>query len=58
MKYGDPVRYGETVLRVWIAPYQDKDGNYYQPVTLYTVVKGGHWIGAPVNAIDSDGDKV
>jgi conjugal transfer pilus assembly protein TraV len=57
-KYGDPVRYGETVLRVWIAPYQDKDGNYYQPTTLYTIVKDGHWIGTPVNAIDYDGNNV
>lgn len=57
MNPGDPVRYGEKVMRVWLAPYEDKDGNYYQPTTLYTVVKPGHWIGAPVAAINDEGDK-
>lgn len=56
MNPGDPVRYGETVLRIWMAPYEDKDGNYYQPTILYTVVKPGHWIGQPVKAITDEGD--
>src|SRR5690606_10943155 len=24
---GQPIRYGETVQRIWIAPYEDTDGN-------------------------------
>jgi type IV conjugative transfer system lipoprotein TraV len=51
---GDPLRYQETVLRVWVAPYEDKEGNYYQPTTLYTVVKPGHWVGNPPKAVSDD----
>ena len=53
---GDPVRYGETILRVWLAPFEDKDGNYYQPDLIYTVVKPGHWLGHPVKAVTGEGD--
>lgn len=56
MQPGQPLRYGETVMRIWVAPYQDKDGNYYQPSTFYTIVKPGHWIGNPVTAVNADGD--
>ncbi len=55
---GDPIRYGETVMRVWMAPFEDKDGNYYQPTVLYTVIKPGHWMGQPVKAITDEGDNI
>lgn len=48
---GDPLRYGESVLRVWVAPYEDKAGNYHQPSVMYAVVHPGHWMGSPVQAI-------
>ncbi len=51
---GDPLRYGESVMRVWVAPYEGSDGNYYQASTLYTVVKQGHWVGDPVKAINEE----
>lgn len=44
---GDPLRVQETVMRIWIAPYQDKVGNYYQPSYIYHVVKPGEWMGHP-----------
>lgn len=53
---GDPLRYGETVMRVWMAPYEDTTGNYYQPSVFYTVIKPGHWIGNPVKSICDDED--
>lgn len=56
MNPGDPMRYGETVMRVWMAPFEDKDGNYYQPTVLYTIVKPGHWMGQPLKAITDEGD--
>lgn len=56
MNPGDPVRYGETVMRIWFAPFEDKDGNYHQPNIIYTVIKPGHWIGQPVKAITGEGD--
>jgi len=46
---GEPLRYGETVQRVWVAPFEDTEGNYHQDNFIYTVSKGGHWIGSPVN---------
>ena len=51
---GAPVRYSESVLQVWVAPYEDAQGNYHQESDVFTVVKGGHWVGAPVKAINSD----
>lgn len=45
---GQPIRYGETVQRIWIAPYEDSEGNYHQDSLMYSIVKGGHWIGKPV----------
>ena len=47
---GTPLRYGETVMRIWIAPYEDKEGNYHQQSYVDTVIKPGHWIGNPVKS--------
>lgn len=47
---GQPLRYNESVMGIWVAPYEDTDGNYHQESTVFTVVKPGHWIGVPVVA--------
>ncbi|HVV69605.1 MAG TPA: type IV conjugative transfer system lipoprotein TraV [Gammaproteobacteria bacterium] len=47
------MRYPETVMRIWVAPYQDQDGNYHQPGALYSVVKPGRWVNNPVLATDN-----
>lgn len=41
---GEPLRYEEGVMRLWIAPYEDTDGNYHQANQVYSVVKEGQWI--------------
>lgn len=46
-KPGEPLRYGEGVMRLWIAPYEDTDGNYHQANRVYSVVQEGHWIQNP-----------
>lgn len=48
-----PTRYPETVQRIWIAPYEDTEGNYHQDSFMYSVMKGGHWKGNPVKTIHS-----
>lgn len=48
---GQPIRYGETVQRIWVTPYEDAEGNYHDDSTLYTVVKKGRWIGNPPKVI-------
>lgn len=48
---GAPLRYGETVQRIWVAPYEDTEGNYHQDSLMYSIVKRGHWIGAPLKSI-------
>lgn len=50
---GQPIRYGETVQRIWIAPYEDTEGNYHQDSLIYAVMRGGHWIGQPVKTVRS-----
>lgn len=51
---GAPLRIQEQVMAVWVAPYQDKQGNYHDPSTLYTVIEPGHWVANPVKAVDSN----
>ena len=46
---GKPLRYGESVQRIWVAPFEDTEGNYHQDNFIYTIAKGGHWIGSAVN---------
>lgn len=53
---GEPLRYGETVQRIWIAPYEDTSGNYHQESEVYTIAKSGHWIGNPKIALNDDGE--
>ncbi len=48
---GEPVRFGERVQRIWIAPYQDLSNNYHEPSYVYTVLNKSHWIGVPANEI-------
>jgi conjugal transfer pilus assembly protein TraV len=51
---GEPLRYGETVMRVWISPFEDREGNYHQESTIYSVIKPGSWIGVPVKEITEE----
>jgi conjugal transfer pilus assembly protein TraV len=48
---GAPLRYGETVQRIWVAPYEDTEGNYHQDSLMYSIVKRGYWIGSPLKSI-------
>lgn len=48
---GEPVRYSETIQRIWIAPWQDAAGNYHEPSFVYTVLAPAHWVGIPVNSV-------
>lgn len=51
---GAPLRIQEQIMPVWIAPYQDKEGNYHDAATLYTIVHPGTWAGNPVPEVDDD----
>ena len=51
---GEPVRFGETVQRIWLAPYQDNAGNYHEPSYVYTVLQKPHWIGLPAKEVNTD----
>jgi type IV conjugative transfer system lipoprotein TraV len=55
---GEPVRFGESVQRIWIAPYKDSSHNFHEPSYVYTVLNKSHWIGLPQPSItdDSNGD--
>lgn len=41
-------RYGEGVMRLWIAPYEDTDGNYHRANEVYTVVQADSGKNAPI----------
>jgi conjugal transfer pilus assembly protein TraV len=53
---GEPLRYAETVQRVWVAPFEDKQGNYHQENDIYSIAKPGRWIGSPLKEIDPTGE--
>lgn len=36
-------RVQEEPLRVWIAPYQDEQGNFHEASVVHTVIKPGYW---------------
>lgn len=40
---GPVIRSPEPVMRVWIAPYQDTQGNFFSSTVVYHVMKPGHW---------------
>jgi conjugal transfer pilus assembly protein TraV len=48
---GEPVRYGDKIQKVWVFPYEDNKGNYYETQVAYTVLNQSHWIGQPTKAI-------
>ena len=54
-KVGQPVRYGEEVSKVWVAPYEDSQGNFHDSSNVYTVTKSGHWVNDPVKEIRAKG---
>jgi conjugal transfer pilus assembly protein TraV len=37
----------EKPLRVWIAPYQDQEGNLRESSVIHTVIQGGTWHMSP-----------
>lgn len=36
-------RVGEESLRVWIAPFQDEQGNLHEGSVIHTVIRPGYW---------------
>ena len=48
---GEPLRYQDQVMRIWIAPYQDEAGRYVEPSYVAIVVKPAHWVGFSTKAI-------
>lgn len=41
---GDPIRLAPVVLRVWIAPWEDTDGDLHDQHYVYTVINQGKWL--------------
>lgn len=41
---GDPLRLPPMVLRVWIAPWEDSDGDLHDQQYFYTVLNTGRWM--------------
>ena len=38
-----PTRIPETLMPVWIAPYEDAHGNYHESSIIWIVATSGHW---------------
>lgn len=36
-------RHPEITQKIWIAPYEDSQGNYHQGSEVYTVLQPGYW---------------
>ena len=51
---GMPVRLGDEIQRVWVAPFEDSAGTFHEASFVYMVLKPAKWIGHPVAAITAD----
>ncbi len=38
-----PMRSNEKIQQIWIGPYEDSNGNYYEGTNVYVVVKKSEW---------------
>ena len=55
--YGKPMRWGETVHGIWIAPFEDRDGNYHAAQRVYVVTSTSHWLkNPPQELLDEERD--
>jgi conjugal transfer pilus assembly protein TraV len=41
---GVPLRSPERILRVWVAPFEDRDGTLYDQRYMYVMVEAGRWM--------------
>ena len=41
---GTPIRSAPKVLRIWLAPWEDSDGDLHDQSYLYMTVDTGHWL--------------
>jgi conjugal transfer pilus assembly protein TraV len=41
---GQPIREPPLVLRIWMAPYEDRDGDLHDQSYFYTQVHNGRWL--------------
>lgn len=39
----------ERLLRVWVAPHQDVDGNFRESSVIHTVIQDGSWVSVPIS---------
>lgn len=44
MTTGSPIRSAPRVLRVWVAPWEDSDGDLRDQSYFYVTVDGGRWL--------------
>lgn len=42
-----PIRSNEQVQQIWIAPYEDNNGNYHEGSNIHVVTKKGNWVYPP-----------
>ena len=52
---GQPIRAAESIQKIYIFPYRDKDDNYYEASIMYVVLEKSHWIDYPVQSIQEGG---
>lgn len=41
---GDPIRTPPRILRIWIAPWEDSDGDFHDQSYIYVVADFGRWV--------------
>ncbi len=44
IKPGDPVRVEPRILRIWLAPWEDEDGVFYDQSYIYAIIDRGRWL--------------
>lgn len=54
---GQPVRNGDTIQKITVFPYQDKNQNYYETAIMYTILNQSHWVGYPTSSVIDEDDE-
>lgn len=46
-----PKRTKDIVAKIWLAPFIDSKGDYYEQSVVYAVVKNSAWVNLPINSV-------
>lgn len=50
-----PARTTEKIMRIWVAPFEDSQGDYHTDQLIYTVTDHSRWVSTHTAAVEDEG---